>query len=110
MEPFIGAWVPALQAFVKLTIRTSIYTEGSVAGDQTVGDAKRRKASMGDAYGNPDSERIFEWLPLTRGRARWLNEVTTRGAWIGIGALVVYWIIVRFVGPILGLWSIAPLD
>lgn len=75
-----------------------------------MGDAKRRKANMGEVYGNPDAERIVEWLPLTRGRARWLNEVTTRGAWVGIGLLVVYWIVIRFVGPVFGLWSLELLD
>ncbi|MEO1134104.1 MAG: DUF2839 domain-containing protein [Cyanobacteria bacterium J06639_1] len=72
-----------------------------------MGDAKRRKSKMGESYGNPDGDRIVEWLPLTHGQARRANEVTTRGAWIGIGVLVVYWVVIRFVGPVFGLWSLS---
>jgi hypothetical protein len=33
--------------------------------------------------------------------------ITTRGAWIGIGSLVLFWVIVRFIGPAAGWWSLA---
>ena len=33
--------------------------------------------------------------------------VTTRGAWIGIGGMVVLWITVRFIGPAAGWWTLA---
>lgn len=89
---------------------SSLYTETSIARDRAVGDAKRRKAKMGESYGNPDDDRIVEWLPLTHGQARRMNEITTQGAWFGIGILVVYWIIIRLVGPALGLWEIGLLD
>tara|TARA_Y100001970_G_C13581018_1_gene530853 strand:- start:30 stop:269 length:240 start_codon:yes stop_codon:yes gene_type:complete len=31
-------------------------------------------------------------------------EITKFGAWIGIGLLVIFWVIVRFVGPFFGWW------
>ena len=33
--------------------------------------------------------------------------ITTRGAWIGIGALAVFWVTVRFIGPAAGWWTLA---
>jgi hypothetical protein len=33
--------------------------------------------------------------------------LTTRGAWIGIAALVLFWVIVRFIGPAAGWWTLA---
>jgi hypothetical protein len=32
---------------------------------------------------------------------------TSRGAWVGIGVLVVIWLTVLFIGPGLGLWDIS---
>ena len=34
-------------------------------------------------------------------------DITTRGAWIGIGAMVLFWITVRFIGPAAGWWTLA---
>ena len=53
------------------------------------------------------SPRIAPWLPLTRRQGEQFVSVTTRGAWIGIGALVVFWLTVRFLGPALGWWTLA---
>lgn len=53
------------------------------------------------------SPRLAPWLPLTQRQGEQFVQVTTRGAWIGIGALVVFWITVRFIGPALGWWSLA---
>ena len=36
------------------------------------------------------SPRIAPWLPLTQRQGEQFVSVTTRGAWIGIGALVVF--------------------
>jgi hypothetical protein len=33
--------------------------------------------------------------------------ITTQGAWIGIGSLVLFWVIVRFIGPAAGWWTLA---
>lgn len=76
-----------------------------------MGEARRR-ASQGlpprQQKPNPkDAERFIEWLPLTRSQASQFVSITTRGAWIGIGALVVFWVVVRFVGPAAGWWTLA---
>ena len=56
----------------------------------------------------PDtSPRIATWLPLTRNQADRFVAITTRGAWIGIAALVLFWVVVRFVGPAAGWWTLA---
>jgi hypothetical protein len=46
-------------------------------------------------------------LPLTRSQSQQFVALTTRGAWIGIGGLVVFWIVVRFIGPAAGWWTLA---
>lgn len=76
-----------------------------------MGEARRR-ASQGlpprQQKLNPeDAERLIAWLPLTRNQASQFVSITTRGAWIGIGALVVFWVVVRFVGPAAGWWTLA---
>ena len=54
-----------------------------------------------------DSPRLVEWLPLTRNQTRQFVAVTTRVAWIGIAALVLFWVVVRFIGPAAGWWTLA---
>jgi Protein of unknown function (DUF2839) len=49
-----------------------------------MGDAKRRKEQ-----GTPESKRIVSWLPLTTTQSEDFVRVSTQGAWIGIGLLVV---------------------
>jgi hypothetical protein len=75
-----------------------------------MGEAKRRKAQLEDKYGNPDKERLWAAFPLTQGRAKQVYDWTTRGAWIGIGAMAAYWVIVRFIGPAFGWWELSPLE
>jgi hypothetical protein len=53
------------------------------------------------------SPRLVEWLPLTREQADRFVALTTRGAWVGIAALVLFWVTVRFLGPALGWWTLA---
>lgn len=53
------------------------------------------------------SPRLVSWLPLTREQADRFVAVSTRGAWVGIAALVVFWVTVRFLGPALGWWTLA---
>ena len=53
------------------------------------------------------SPRIVSWFPLTKNQTQQFMAVTTRGAWIGIGAMVLFWITVRFIGPTAGWWSLA---
>lgn len=54
-----------------------------------------------------DSPRIVPWLPLTRNQANRFVAITTKGAWIGIGALALFWVTVRFIGPAAGWWTLA---
>ncbi|MEB3331311.1 MAG: DUF2839 domain-containing protein [Synechococcaceae cyanobacterium] len=79
-----------------------------------MGEARRR-ASMGLPPRNDrpsrqavdDSPRLVPWLPLSRNQAQRFVELTTRGAWIGIAALVLFWVTVRFIGPAAGWWTLA---
>jgi hypothetical protein len=54
-----------------------------------------------------DSPRIAPWVPLTRNQADRFVALTTRGAWVGIAALVLFWVTVRFIGPAAGWWTLA---
>ena len=83
-----------------------------------MGEAKRRSdqglpprpkpAKARSADRSPDtSPRIAPWLPLTQRQGEQFVQVTTRGAWIGIAALVLFWVVVRFVGPAAGWWTLA---
>ncbi|MEX0587992.1 MAG: DUF2839 domain-containing protein [Cyanobium sp.] len=53
------------------------------------------------------SPRVAPWLPLTRNQADRFVAISTNGAWVGIAALVVFWLTVRFIGPAAGWWSLA---
>ena len=79
-----------------------------------MGEARRRAAQglpprePKSTRQSPDTApRIVPWLPLTQNQTRSFVAVTTRGAWIGIGAMVLFWITVRFIGPAAGWWSLA---
>ncbi|MDJ0507817.1 MAG: DUF2839 domain-containing protein [Crocosphaera sp.] len=69
-----------------------------------MGEAKRRKTALGDQYGQ--EERILPWVPISKAQANSFYQWTTRGAWIGIGVMVLLWVTVRFVGPAFGWWDI----
>jgi len=69
-----------------------------------MGDAKRRKDTLKDKYGQEAN--IFPWLPVTKSQAERLARWSNRGAWIGIGLLVAWWLTVRFIGPAFGLWQV----
>lgn len=69
-----------------------------------MGEAKRRKAALGEKYGQEAN--ILPWLPITKSQGEQFVKWTTKGAWIGIGFLVVYWLTVRLIGPVLGLWEV----
>ena len=78
-----------------------------------MGEAKRRK-KLGLPYKKnninikPDkSPRLFEWLPLTINQRDNLIKLSIKASWFGIGALVVLWIVVRFIGPAAGWWTLA---
>ena len=75
-----------------------------------MGEARRR-ASQGlpprQAKSSGSSERVVSWLPLSKQQTSQFMAITTRGAWIGIGSLVVLWVVVRFIGPAAGWWTLA---
>ncbi len=50
------------------------------------------------------SPRILPWLPITVKQKEQFYAITTRGAWVGIGAVLILWVVVRFVGPAAGWW------
>ena len=78
-----------------------------------MGEAKRR-SQQGLPPRQPkretprnNSPRIVSWFPLTQNQANQFVKLTTRGAWVGIGALVIFWIVLRFIGPAAGWWTLA---
>jgi hypothetical protein len=79
-----------------------------------MGEAKRRQEQglpprepKKETAPKDTSPRLVTWLPLTQRQASRFVEVSTRGAWIGIGALAVFWVTVRFIGPAAGWWTLA---
>ncbi|MBZ8178975.1 MAG: DUF2839 domain-containing protein [Oscillatoria sp. PMC 1051.18] len=69
-----------------------------------MGEAKRRKEALGDKYGQEQT--ILPWLPITKSQAQMFYKWTTTGAWIGIGLMVAFWLIVRIIGPGFGWWQV----
>ena len=69
-----------------------------------MGDAKRRKERLGDKYGKEPP--LFPWLPVTKSQADQFVKWSIRGTWVGIGALIVWWVTVRFIGPTFGWWNL----
>ena len=77
-----------------------------------MGEAKRRKT-----LGLPpkknfnkteiESARLFEWLPFTINQKDKLIKLSIKASWFGIGLLVILWIVVRFIGPAAGWWTLA---
>ncbi len=78
-----------------------------------MGEAKRRKKlGLSSKKNNLNSEvdkspRLFEWLPLTINQRDNLIKLSIKASWFGIGGLVVLWIVVRFIGPAAGWWTLA---
>jgi hypothetical protein len=80
-----------------------------------MGEAKRRQIQglpprqpkANRSTGSDTAPRIASWLPLSRDQADRFVTITTKGAWIGITALVIFWITVRFIGPAAGWWTLA---
>ena len=78
-----------------------------------MGEAKRRaEQGLGPRATKPTRPRdnspwLVPWLPLTQRQTQAFMKYTTTGAWVGIGLLVVLWLVVRFVGPAAGWWNLA---
>ena len=69
-----------------------------------MGEAKRRKTSPGKTTVKRPQEYYLGFPSLTQG-AQFVG-MTTRGAWIGIGSMVVGWATIRFIGPAFGWWQV----
>ncbi|WKT84756.1 MULTISPECIES: DUF2839 domain-containing protein [unclassified Thermosynechococcus] len=65
-----------------------------------MGEAKRRKETLGESYGQEKEG----WL--RKEQLLLIQKWVTRGTWVGIGLLVVIWLTVRFIGPSLGWWEL----
>ena len=78
-----------------------------------MGEAKRRKTLGLPPKKNisktqfDDYPRLFEWLPFTINQRDNLIKLSIKASWFGIGGLVILWIVVRFIGPAAGWWTLA---
>jgi hypothetical protein len=52
-------------------------------------------------------EKILPWTSITRKQADQFVSITTTGAWVSIGILVLFWVTIRFIGPSFGWWVLA---
>lgn len=69
-----------------------------------MGESKRRQAALGDEYGQEAN--VLPWLPVKKSQATAFVKWSTRGAWTGIVLMMVAWVVIRFIGPSFGWWSI----
>ena len=69
-----------------------------------MGEANRRKAELGDKYGQP--EPIMRGIPISKETAEKFVTWSTRGAWAGIILMIVAWLTIRFIGPGFGWWTV----
>ena len=51
-----------------------------------------------------ESPRIFPWLPVTQKQRDQFFDISIKAGWVGIGALVLIFVVVRFIGPAAGWW------
>tara|TARA_B100000287_G_C19941552_1_gene506646 strand:+ start:57 stop:302 length:246 start_codon:yes stop_codon:yes gene_type:complete len=76
-----------------------------------MGEAKRRKTlgltpRNNNIKNNIDqSPRLFDWLPITVSQKDSFIKLSIKAGWFGIGALVILWVVVRFIGPAAGWWT-----
>jgi hypothetical protein len=84
---------------------------GSLKHREAMGEAKRRSIQglppKSPKRDGKEADTISPLLPLSRKQADQFVSITTRGAWIGIAALAVFWVTVRFIGPAAGWWTLA---
>ena len=75
-----------------------------------MGEAKRRKLlglpPKKNNIKNKDdkSPRIINWIPITINQKDNFIKLSIKAGWFGIGALVILWVVVRFIGPAAGWW------
>ena len=76
-----------------------------------MGEAKRRKIlglppkTNNITSQSDQSPRLFEWLPITINQRDNLIKSSIKASWFGIGALIILWVVVRFIGPAAGWWT-----
>tara|TARA_B100000945_G_C20352992_1_gene583231 strand:+ start:167 stop:412 length:246 start_codon:yes stop_codon:yes gene_type:complete len=76
-----------------------------------MGEAKRRRnlgLSPKDNKSqniNDDSPRLINWLPITEIQKDNFIKFSIRASWLGIGLLILLWVVVRFIGPAAGWWT-----
>ena len=76
-----------------------------------MGEAKRRKSlglppKTNNTQNKVDkSPRVFDWLPITINQKDRLIKLSIKVGWFGIAALVILWVVVRFIGPAAGWWT-----
>jgi hypothetical protein len=70
-----------------------------------MGESKRRKELLGEKYGQ--DEKVAPWVPFTKKQSEQFMKITTTGAWIGIGGMVLLWLTIRFIGPYFSWWELS---
>ena len=74
-----------------------------------MGEAKRRKSldlpPKQNKTKSDESPRLFDWLPFTINQRDSFIKLSIKASWYGIGALVILWIVGRFIGPAAGWWT-----
>ena len=76
-----------------------------------MGEAKRRKKlGLSPKKNNiklqsDRSPRLFKWIPITVNQKESLIKLSIKASWFGIGALIILWVVVRFIGPAAGWWT-----
>ena len=73
-----------------------------------MGEARRRSQQGLEPRRKKDSSnespRIVSWFPVTQAQRDQFIQLSIRAGWVGIAALVLLWVIVRFIGPAAGWW------
>ena len=73
-----------------------------------MGEARRRSEQGSNSRNKKNSKnqspRIVSWFPVTLAQRDQFIQLSIRAGWIGIAALGILWIIVRFIGPAAGWW------
>ena len=78
-----------------------------------MGEAKRRKSlglppkKINIKNKDDKSPRIINWIPITINQKDNFIKLSIKAGWFGIGALVILWVVVRFIGPAAGWWILA---
>jgi hypothetical protein len=70
-----------------------------------MGESKRRQKALGEDYGKPDP--FLPGIPINKDTANKFVTWSTRGAWVGIFAMIALWLTIRFIGPGFGWWTLS---